>query len=188
MEDHYRKLSKFVIQIKSLYPKTTTVHSPAESIDKEKIYPEDIRFLFEMLVHSITLINKLYRLQNKNGDYISQREDYATALMLISPLFTVKTIDLPESIRKYYQQLTTEIGMSKSFTWKDIQRIINRSKTRCHNIINNLIELKLIKQTGKGYRHIYQYELIPINQKNNKSEIWDEVMEQWEGFKGWVEF
>jgi len=188
MEGHYKKLSKLAILVKTLYPGQTTVHGPIESIDKESIYPEDLRVLYEMLVHTITLINKLYRRQDREGSYISQREDYATALMLISPLFSIQTIKLPESVRNYYQQITNEIGYSSSFTWKDLQKITGKSKTRCNNIIGHLTKLELIKKTGKGYRDIYQYEIVPLREQMQPTSIWDEAVSEWEGFKAWVEF
>lgn len=185
METHYQKLSSFAVLVKSLYPKAITIHPLYESIDKATIHPEDLQILFEMLVHTITLINRLYRLQDKEGSYISQREDYATALMMISPLFTTKTLQLPESIRRYYQQLLVEIGFSRDFTWKDVQNVTGKSKTRCNNIINNLKEIGMVKQSGKGYRDIYRYELIPMREVNNPPGAWDEAIEEWRDFKGW---
>jgi predicted transcriptional regulator len=186
MEHHYQKLAQLALLLKSLYPSDTTVHKPVETIKKEAFYPKDLRGLFEMLVHTLTLINKLYRQQDAEGNYISQREDYATALQLLSPLFEAKTLDLPESVRSYYQQLLTEIGYSKSFTWKEVKKITGKSKTRCNNILNQLKGLGLVKQSGKGYRDIYLYELVQMQQP--KPGIWEEMMGQWENFKGWEEF
>jgi len=180
MEDNrYQKLTKLVLLVTSLYPNTTTVHSPEEPIEETKLYPEDLQILFELLLHSITILNSLYRLQDSQGNYISQREDYATALQLISPLFCRKSLELPQSIRKYYGQILNEIGLSRSFTWKELQKISGKSKTRCNNIIQHLQSQKLIKQTGKGYRHIYQYELLPFRKEEERKteEIWNVVKE-----------
>lgn len=184
MDCRYQKITALVIALKNLFPHATTVHDPTVQIESETICQNDVRVLFDMLVHSLTIINKLYRLKDKEGSYISQREDYATALMLISPLFAAKTLDIGHNIRNYYQILVDEIGLSTSFNWKDLQTLTGKSKTSCNRIIQNLQELNLVRRAGKGYRSLYKYELVPQTQTHETAQIWETAFEDWNGFKG----
>ena len=184
MQCRYQKITALVIALKNLFPHATTVHDPTVQIESETISPNDVRVLFDMLVHSLTIINKLYRLKDREGNYISQREDYATALMLISPLFATGTLDVSQSVRKYYQILVDETGLSTSFNWKDLQTLTGKSKTSCNRIIQQLQELNLVRQCGKGYRSLYKYELIPQTEAHETTQIWETAFEDWNGFKG----
>jgi predicted transcriptional regulator len=184
MQCRYQKITALVISLKNLFPHATTVHDPTVQIESETILQNDVRLLFDSLVHSLTIINKLYRLKDKEGNYISQREDYATALMLISPLFAAKTMNIGHNIRNYYQILMDEIGLSVSFNWKDLQTLTGKSKTSCNRIIQQLQELSLIRRTGKGYRSLYKYELIPQTQTHETVQIWESAFEDFKEFKG----
>ena len=184
MQCRYQKITALVIALKNLFPHATTVHDPTVQIESETISPNDVRVLFDMLVHSLTIINKLYRLKDKGGSYISQREDYATALMLISPLFASKTLDVSQSVRKYYQILVDEIDLSSSFNWKDLQALTGKSKTSCNRVIQQLQELSLIRRSGKGYRSLYKYELVPQTEKHETGQIWESAFEDFKGFRG----
>lgn len=181
MSSRYQKTIALVIALKNLFPNATTVHDPTQQVDAETINPKDVRLLFETLVHSLTVINKLYRLQDKDGNYISQREDYATALMLVSPLFAASTLNVSQGVRSYYHVLVDEIGFSVSFTWKDLQILTGKSKTSCNRILQQLLELNLVRRAGKGYRSLYKYELIPQTENQRTTEIWESVIEEWNG-------
>jgi uncharacterized membrane protein len=185
MNHRYQKITALVIALKNLYPHATTIHDPTVQIESETIRENDVRLLFDSLVHSLTLINKLYRIKGQEGSYISQREDYATALMLVSPLFAAKTLDIGHNIRNYYQILVDEIGLSTSFNWKDLQTLTGKSKTSCNRIIQQLQELNLIRRTGKGYRSLYKYELIPQTETHQTEQIWDAAFDDYKDFKGW---
>lgn len=187
MECRYRKITALVIALKNLFPQATTVHDPTAEIESSTILQNDVRILFESLVHSLTIINKLYRQKDSEGNYISQREDYATALMLISPLFTAQKLDISGSIRNYYQILVDEIGLSSSFNWKDLQTLTGKSKTSCNRILQGLRELNLIRKNGKGYRQLQNYELIPTTEAQETADIWETAFEDFKDFKGWQE-
>jgi predicted transcriptional regulator len=187
MQCRYQKITSLVIALKNLFPHAASVHDPTVQIESDSILKNDIRILFESLVHCLTIINKLYRLKDKDGNYISQREDYATALMLVSPLFTVSTLDVSQNVRKYYQILVDEIGISNTFTWKDLQILSGKSKTSCNRIIQNLQELNLVRRIGKEYRSLYTYELIPQTSKQQTTQIWESAFEEFKYFKGWEE-
>lgn len=182
-ETRYEQLTRFVMLVRSLYPNTSTVVGMEVCPGDEKVFPGDLQVLFELLVHSVTVINRLYRLRDTGGSCISQREDYATALELISPLFCIKSLGLPESIRGYYQKIVDEIGFSRGFTWKDLSRITGKSKTRCNNILQHLLSRELVKRAGKGYRDIYLYELLPAEPPGPGT--LGQAVEEWEGFRGW---
>jgi predicted transcriptional regulator len=188
MNSRYQKITSLVIALKNIYPNATTVHDPTSQIESDSFLQNDVRILFESLTHSLTIINKLYRQKDKDGNYISQREDYATALMLISPLFASKTLNVSQGVRNYYQILVDEIGFSISFNWKDLQILIGKSKTSCNRILHNLQELNLVRRVGKGYRSLYQYELIPQTEAQETTEIWESAFEDWNDFKGFEEF
>lgn len=184
MQCRYQKITALVITLKNLFPNATTVHDPSVQIESDSILQNDVRILFESLVHSLTIINKLYRLKDKDGNYISQREDYATALMLISPLFASETLNVSQNVRNYYQILVDEIGLSSSFNWKDLQILTGKSKTSCNRVLQQLQELNLVRRIGKGYRSLYKYELIPQTENQETSEIWEAAFEDFEDFKG----
>ncbi|ALO13765.1 hypothetical protein L21SP5_00190 [Salinivirga cyanobacteriivorans] len=187
MECRYLKITSLVIALKNLFPRATTVHDPTTEIESSTILQNDVRILYESLVHSLTVINKLYRQKDSEGNYISQREDYATALMLISPLFTAQKLDISGNIRNYYQILFDEIGLSSSFNWRDLQALTGKSKTSCNRILQGLRELNLIRKNGKGYRQLQNYELIPQTRAQEASEIWESAFEEFKDFKGWQE-
>lgn len=65
MQCRYQKITSLAIALKNLFPHATTVQ-----IESGTISPNDVRVLFDMLVHSLTLINKLYRLKDREGNYI----------------------------------------------------------------------------------------------------------------------
>lgn len=184
MNSRYAKITALTIALKNLYPHATTVHDPTTEIESNIILQNDVRILFESLVHSLTIINKLYRQKDSEGNYISQREDYATALMLISPLFTAQKLDISGNIRNYYQILVDEIGLSSSFNWRDLQLLTGKSKTSCNRILHQLQELNLVRRAGKGYRNLYKYELIPQTEKQETDEIWESAFEDFKDFKG----
>jgi len=180
----YQKITSLVIALKNLFPQATTVHDPTTEIESSSILQNDVRILFESLVHALTIINKLYRKKDSEGNYISQKEDYATALMLISPLFAVKTLNVSQNVRNYYQILVDEVGFTTSFNWKELQVLTGKSKTSCNRILQNLQELNLVRRTGKGYRSLYQYELIPQTANEGTNEIWESAFEDWKDFEG----
>lgn len=184
MQCRYQKITALVITLKNLFPNANTVHDPSVQIESDSILQNDVRLLFESLVHTLTIINKLYRQKDKDGNYISQREDYATALMLTSPLFASGTLDVSQGVRKYYQILVDEIGISSSFNWRDLQTLTGKSKTSCNRILQQLQELNLVRRIGKGYRSLYKYELIPQTENQETSEIWEAAFEDFEDFKG----
>jgi hypothetical protein len=185
MNCRYQKITALVIALKNLFPHVTTIHDPTVQIESGTISPNDVQILFESLVHCLTIINKLYRLKDKEGNYISQREDYATALMLISPLFAAKSLDISQSVRKYYQILVDEIGFSSSFNWKDLQILTGKSKTSCNRILQQLQELKLIYLSAKGYKDIFMYELIPQTDNQQTAQVWESAFEDFKDFKGY---
>jgi predicted transcriptional regulator len=104
--------------------------------------------------------------------------------MLISPLFAAKTLDISHSIKNYYQILIDEIGFSSSFNWRDLQYLTGKSKTSCNRILQGLQELNLIRRSGKGYRQLYNYELIPQNDNQETTHIWESAFGEWKSFKG----
>ena len=187
MQSRYQKTIALAIALKNLFPNATTINDPSQQIESETISPQDVRILFASLVHTLTIINKLYRLKDKEGNYISQREDYATALMLISPLFAAGTLNVSQNVRNYYQILVDEIGFSISFNWKDLQILTGKSKTSCNRILQQLQELSLVRRAGKGYRSLYKYELIPQTENQQTTEIWESAFGDWNEFKGYQE-
>lgn len=179
-DNRYKKLVAFTMSVQALYPNIKTVHSLEEESFREQLYPEDLQVLFELLLHSQTVLQKLYRLKDVKGNYISQREDYAVALEMISPLLSTRGLDVKENVRKYYQTIVDEIGYSRSFTWRDIATLTGKSKTRCNDVLQHLLSYELVKRVGKGYQDIYKYELLPqatLEHQNNLESIWDIVNE-----------
>jgi len=100
-------------------------------------------------------------------------------------LFASETLNVSQGVRKYYQILVDEIGLSSSFNWKDIQVLTGKSKTSCNRVIQQLQGLNLIRRSGKGYRSLYKYELIPQTETHETDQIWETAFEDWKGFKGW---
>jgi len=188
MDNRYKKITDLAIALKNLYPYATTIHDNTVRIDTNTIKPKDVKVLLESLVHSLTIINKLYRQQDAEGNYISQKEDYATALMLVSPLFASKTINAGHNIMEYYHILLDEIGFSAEFNWHDLQRLTGKAKSSCNRILKGLLELNLIRKCGRGYRQFYQYELVPQTETDETVHVWESAFEEFKDFKGFEEF
>lgn len=188
MDNRYKRVTDLSIALKNLYPYATSVHDNTARIDTETIKSKDVKVLFESLVHSLTIINKLYRQKDAEGNYISQKEDYATALMLVSPLFAAKTIHAGHNVMEYYHILLDEIGFSDGFNRHDLQRLTGKAKSSCNRILNGLLELNLIRKSGRGYRQLNQYELIPQSEPDETAGIWESVFENFKDFKGFEKF
>jgi len=189
MKAHYKQLTQMAMAVKGLFPGTGTAHAPTERISPGEVYPEDLRCLYELLVHAVTLLNKLYRQKDREGNYISQREDYATALMLLSPLFNIKLLKVPEGTREYYHALVSGIGFSERFSRADLQRLTGKSKTSCNNALQSLMEQGLIRRSGHGYRQVYLYELVMLEKQKGKTEQalsqFEEISGEWGQLRRW---
>lgn len=188
MKNRYQKIVALVIALKNLFPHIKTIHDPTIKIESDIFIKNDISLLYDMLVHCLTVINRLYRNKDKEGNYISKREDYATALMLISPLFAAETMKISENVREYYQLLVDEISFTTPFTWRDLQALTGKKKTSCNRIIQELIQLKLIRKAGRGHRGLYLYELIPQDPVEETSYIWESAIEEWKDTKVYEPF
>ena len=67
----------FALPVLRLYPDCTTINPfISEPLPLIKQQNEKLRKLLQVLVHVNTLLNRIYRIKDKNGRYMSQKEDY----------------------------------------------------------------------------------------------------------------
>lgn len=159
-------LFEFTQLVISLYPDylTTNPHnSMKEKIDLSgyfyRHHREDVYRLYHLLVHSFTCLNHLYRLQDKQGNYISDKEDNVKALnMLQQEGFT--DMLLSEVLRKTYRDLMSYYGVETQFTAKKCCFILQMSKTTMNRHLLELERLGYVYRTGGDKKTGYQYKLL----------------------------
>jgi len=115
---------------------------------------EDELKLFKLLVHGITLLNKVYRIKDKNR-YVVQREDVLIALDLmgesVSPFSKMSNTNT-----EYYHALFKIFG-TLSFNRKDVEFKLRISKTHANRVLKDLTKKGLLIKSGhRGSGYYYE--------------------------------
>ena len=159
-------LFEFSQLVISLYPDHLTnnpYNSMREKLDLSEYFyrhhKEDVYRLYHLLVHSFTCLNHLYRLQDKEGNYISDKQDNITALsMLQGEGFTDRL--LSEVLRETYRELMSYYGTKNLFTAKKSCFILQMSKTTMNRHLLDLEQLGYVYRTGGNKKTGYEYRLL----------------------------
>ena len=119
---------------------------------------KQIEKLLEMLTHANTVINRIRREKTKEGLYISEREDYINALMMISPLIELYKKERKKTEEAIIEEIKIHIKKGELFSRRDIEMILGYSHTHTHRIIRYLEEREMIEKVGgyknRGYKYI----------------------------------
>jgi hypothetical protein len=116
---------------------------------------EEIK-LYKLLVHGITLLNKLYRIQI-DGRYVVERQDMLTALELMGESIN-PYIKVSKANTEYYHAMFKLFG-NRSFKRKAVEKGLLISKTHTNRILEDLEKKGLLIKSG--YKNTgYRYEII----------------------------
>lgn len=155
LERQRTKLMELVLLVHEFYP-TQASRNPYQRLINRYGYliPPDTRLLLGKLVHSLTLLHQLHRVQDKTGTYQSSREDVEAALQLmqhqLNPHIRLSTAE------KQFYRLLTDHFKQELFTRYQVQQELGQSKTRAQHKLNKLHQSGLILRTGhknKGYHY-----------------------------------
>lgn len=112
--------------------------------------------LTKTLIHYLTLLNKTFREQER-GIYQSSHEDVVLALELVQDLIKPKSI-LTKKEQTQLEELE-QIYLTETFTRKEVQELLNVSKSQTHRLLMKLENLNLIHKelAPKNQSHIYRF-------------------------------
>lgn len=132
-------------------------------------HKEDVYRLYHLLVHCLTCLHSLYRLQDKKGRYQSTREDNVLALQLLN----AECFDhsyLPETTWETYQELMGYYGTANPFTRKEAEAVIvlneHTFKWRLQKLHEHGYVLRIGGSMYKGYRYRLIDKLNPFELSN----------------------
>jgi hypothetical protein len=165
--------------IKLLYPnhKTTNPYRDYLQTYYEELVIEDV-LLFKRLLKSITIINHKERPQ-ENRRYISSYGDVLTTIELMSQH------TLNDVLMSSYVQLK-DIFKEHPFTKLQASRVIRKSIRSVERSLELWQHLKLVKksQVKQGNKHMY--ELLNYKNPQNETGIYNEMMEEFNDYKGFT--
>lgn len=181
------KLYELAGAILCLYKNTVTVNpynTMAEKIDLSgyfyRTHKEDVYRLYHLLVHGMTCLNQVYRLQDKEGRYQSTREDNIVALYLLQDEYFNHDY-LPGSVWDTYVELMGYYGSKSSFTRQQATLILHLNSHTAKWHLNKLREHGYLIKTGGDMRSGYIYRLVdklnPFNLVHTLKESEDEPEE-----------
>ena len=157
----YGLLEDFVLLIAALYPDLETENRYENKIKLP--YPnKELKELYPLLIHSLTLLNHIYR-EKSHYKFISDKQDLVIALSLIE-LFTTgragkDSLKISRVMKKSYKVLLHHTGPQEKLTAKKIRSLLYKSKSSCHGLIQKLEACGYLKKTG-GYKNRgFLYEL-----------------------------
>ncbi|TWP31709.1 hypothetical protein ETU08_00445 [Apibacter muscae] len=113
------------------------------------------------LIHNLTKINRLYRIETNQKTLISTEEDILVALDLTKELINPSSILEPKD-REYLRLLEAHF-ITKTFKAREASALFQLKKTQTWRILVKLIIAGILQRNGnpnKGY--IYQFPIDPI--------------------------
>jgi len=154
------QLADLVVSLLRVYPKHATVNrfkTPPFKLPENQTIK--LKKLFKMLVHTSTLINENYRIKDKQGRYMSQKEDYINALNLMKDL--VLYFDTRKGNYEHEIQAIMEVVQEKNgqITAKQLQEFTSYSRSMIKRIITISIDKGWIVRTGGNQKSGYTYIL-----------------------------
>jgi hypothetical protein len=156
-EKLYHALADLAITVRSLYPESAT-RNPFKRAIPFHGQPMETVWLFDQLVHAVTMINRVERYQDKSGSWTSERSDVLAALQLMKCLINPELL-LTASEKDTHRILAKYIGTEKTFGRKDVQALTGLGKTHSTRQINKLLQSGLVKMVGGHKNRGYLYRL-----------------------------
>jgi hypothetical protein len=155
-EKLYQTLADLAIVVRSLYPQDAT-KNPFRRVIPFQDQAFETVWLFDQLVHSITLVNHLSRYRDREGHWISERGDVLAALHLMQNLLNPNLLLTPsekDTVRIINQHMGQGI-----FTRHNVQQLTGLSKTHSSRQIGKLLQSGLIRIAGGHKNRGYRYQL-----------------------------
>ena len=124
-----------------------------------RTHREDVFRLYHLLVHCLTCLQHLYRVQHKNGCYESTKEDNVIALQLLSSEGFDHHL-LPSSCWETYRELMAYYGVQNPFTRKAAHSVLVINEHTFKWQLKRLKEQGYVVQVGKNRQNAFVYRLI----------------------------
>ncbi len=146
------------IIVKLLYPYRQTINKFSCLLDQMS-FTEVQQELLKATVHSLTIINEMYRDKDKFDRIYTTREDVINAIVMLQNELDLKDQPsiLSPSVRWFYSQLQQYFG-GLDFTSREVSRTFRKSKSTCYRHLTELVDRELVKITGKK-EMAYTYHL-----------------------------
>lgn len=151
-------LTELVVNVLRIYPTITTINKfkePPFTLARNK--DQKLKKMFRMLVHVSTLLNENYRVKDKNGRYMSQKEDYVNALNLMKDL--VLYFDVRKGVfeHEFLSILKTIQERKGEITNRYMQEFTAYSKSHCTKIMRLFLDRGWIIRKGGNKKEGYTY-------------------------------
>jgi predicted transcriptional regulator len=171
-KNHHREklIIEFCLIIRELFPEEIVTTNPHENYQKLLLeLGEKQRNLTELLSHHLAKLYQNHRIQRKGKLIEIAEEDLLVALKIIEKLEIKEDEkekkELNKNDRNNYSKLLKH--KEKLLTSKEIQTIVEQSKTQTNRLLNLLLEKKLIERYGFKNKGFY-YKLIEIRSLETK--------------------
>jgi hypothetical protein len=156
----YRKyhIKDLHLIIKLLYPYRQTVNK-YEKLLRQLSFNEQQQRLILDTTHSLTIINELYRDQDKYGRFYVTREDMFNAIYMLQNELNLKKHEylLSASLRWFYNQVVQYFD-GRVFTSREVSLKLRKSKSLCYRYLTELVDRNFIRIVGKRSQ-AYVYKL-----------------------------
>jgi len=144
--------------IKILYPSRRTTNLESWIIETTQ-FTNYQKQLIKDTVHSLTIINELYRDKDKYGVLYSTKEDIYNAIYLLQNELSLKNKSylLAPNLRWFYKELQYQY-QGVCFTSKEVQLKLQKAKTTVYEHLTELVDRELIEIIGKKV-HAFVYQI-----------------------------
>jgi len=144
--------------IQILYPSRRTTN-PEVGIIEIIQFTTYQKQLIKDTVHSLTIINELYRDKDKYGVLYSTKEDIYNAIHLLQNELNIphQSYLLAPNLRWFYKELQ-QYYQDTFFTSKEVQLKLEKAKTTVYEHLTELVDKELIEIIGKK-AHAFVYQL-----------------------------
>lgn len=157
--DQQDQLLAFILHVRQRYPQLKSYNPHKADFQLPKtVYDERTEALFDQLVHCMTVINQLYRVNRGEEELQSSYEDMLAAVAWMEHLLN-PALAMSRSALTAYQKLCQQLSPKAVFTARQLREWTGYSKTQSHRILAELGQLKLIQKLGGHKNRGYYYEL-----------------------------
>ena len=183
-------LYELVQIVEALFPNKKS-ENPYFDITQKQTKDLDLeeQLLFHKVLHSLTILNKQSRINPNKKTFETAREDVINVLHL----FKTELSENPRNVLLFYDKLKEKFK-NETFTKLDVQVLLKVPKRSVERYLYHLITYDLVEITSQhfGSKNQYQIKEKPKNESLNleklEEDIFAEAFQEWEDFKGFVEF
>jgi len=156
-------LTDLVLLVAEIYPELQTENRRYKKLPYDNA---ELQELYELLVHSFTLLHQLYR-EKSHFKYISGKEDAMLALSLIE-IFTsnrpgANSLNASREMRSAYKKLLDHLESdSEILSSRLMSKIWWMSRSSGNRMIKKLEICGYLKKVGGNRKEGYQYKVKPF--------------------------